>query len=521
MAFKLVFEENNGNDQFKRQYICDHTDDLINIPILKNTGSGSTTYITGEKVTYILTPSNTWKKYAEDSGGGGDDDDKAWEPSADMKWGKALCENDINTDDLSLDTYKVFQYFNNDSISDSITIPAGCAVKTSDGHYYTYAESGSKVEHIWMPYNEHDSEDQPGTKLRWIITYYYNDTPYNIIFLDEVIYVCLDSIKIKGPRFYDKYLLQYFDVINGSDLDPRTTNIDKMFSNCYSLQSIPLLNTSNIVAMTGTFTNCESLKNVPLLDTSKVTRMDNMFNSCKALKVIPAFNTENVNTMSKMFQTCLSLETIPLLNTSNVTNMSFMFSNCYKLATIPLLDMHNVANMTSMFSNCSALTSLPAINTSAATNMSSLFYYCTCLHYIPRIDISKAATVYMMFYTCPCISSISVIQNNAVPIDMGYFIAGCQLLAKVSGLNLMNATSVSSFFSSCAKLEDLDIRNITKSINITSCTKLSRQTLLKIINNLVDLTGQTGQTLTLGSTNRNKLSDEDISIALSKNWTIA
>jgi hypothetical protein len=51
-------------------------------------------------------------------------------------------------------------------------------------------------------------------------------------------------------------------------------------------------------------------------------------------------------------------------------------------------------------------------------------------------------------------------------------------------------------------------------------TILERASLRAFINGLADLTGQTAQTLTLGDTLMAKLTEEDIAIAVSKNWTI-
>lgn len=50
---------------------------------------------------------------------------------------------------------------------------------------------------------------------------------------------------------------------------------------------------------------------------------------------------------------------------------------------------------------------------------------------------------------------------------------------------------------------------------------IDRASLRAIINGLADLTGQTTQTLTLGAANRGKLTEEDIAIAVGKNWSIA
>ena len=53
-------------------------------------------------------------------------------------------------------------------------------------------------------------------------------------------------------------------------------NMKNMFANCYSLVSIPQLNTHNVTTMNNMFNNCCSLVSIPLLDTQNVMNMKNM-----------------------------------------------------------------------------------------------------------------------------------------------------------------------------------------------------------------------------------------------------
>ena len=59
------------------------------------------------------------------------------------------------------------------------------------------------------------------------------------------------------------------------------------------------------------------------------------------------------------------------------------------------------------------------------------------------------------------------------------------------------------------------------SFNLSNSTLLSESELVKIFNNLADLTNSSSQTLTLGTTLLAKLTDEEKSIATNKNWTLA
>lgn len=86
--------------------------------------------------------------------------------------------------------------------------------------------------------------------------------------------------------------------------------------------------------------------------------MSYMFYSCSKLRTIPLLDTSNVTAMSSMFNTCPDLTTIPQFNTSKVTDMGYMFVDCNDLTTVPALDVSRVTNMNNMFTRCANLKSI-------------------------------------------------------------------------------------------------------------------------------------------------------------------
>ena len=114
------------------------------------------------------------------------------------------------------------------------------------------------------------------------------------------------------------------------------TNFTAMFQYCYSLQSVPLLNTTNGTNFTAMFQECSSLQSVPLFNTANGTGFANMFNGCPSLQSVPALNTANGTNFSSMFYNCFSLQSAPALNTANGTNFASMFQYCYSLQSAAL-----------------------------------------------------------------------------------------------------------------------------------------------------------------------------------------
>lgn len=133
-------------------------------------------------------------------------------------------------------------------------------------------------------------------------------------------------------------------------------------------------------------------------------------------------------------------------------------------------DTSDVADMKKMFSDCSNLTSAPLFDISNVTDMSYMFLFCSKLKIVPSFDIS-------------------------------------------------NVTNINSMFSNCSSLETIHMINIGEDLNISSSTKFTREALLEIIGNLKTVTST--KTLTMGSKNLAKLTEEDKAIATNKGWTLA
>ena len=154
-------------------------------------------------------------------------------------------------------------------------------------------------------------------------------------------------------------------------------------------------------------------------------------------------------------------------DTENVIEMNYMFEGCPNLTTVPLIDTSKVTTMYRMFRNCPNLTTIPAFDTSKVTWMVEMFSGCTNLTTIPAFDISKV-------------------------------------------------TKMGAMFSGCTNLTAIHMTGMTADLNISSSTKFTREALVEILNNL----GTSYGTLTMGSTNLAKLTEEDKLIATNKGWTL-
>ena len=217
------------------------------------------------------------------------------------------------------------------------------------------------------------------------------------------------------------------------------TSMLAMFTNCYSLQSVPLFNTANVTSMSSMFNACASLQSVPLFNTANVTIMNSMFQNCYSLQSVPLFNTVNVTTMGAMFFNCQSLQSVPLFNTANVTTMGSMFQNCNPLQSVPLFNTVNVTTMGSMFSGCQSLNSIPALSTSAITTDFTLF--ANAANSLNRCQMSFARTVSFLNCQLSRDAIVEIFNNLAVVVSATITITGNWGVTALSAADLLIATS--------------------------------------------------------------------------------
>ena len=219
------------------------------------------------------------------------------------------------------------------------------------------------------------------------------------------------------------------------------------------------------------FSTCKSLTTIPQLDTTKGTDFYEMFYYCSSLTTIPQLDTSSGTNFRDMFSDCTNLTTIPQLDTSSGTSFRDMFSNCTNLSTIPQLDTSSGTAFLYMLFGCTNLTAIPQLNTTNGTDFSYMFYQCSSLTAIPQLDTTKGT-------------------------NFSYMLFGCKSLITLGGFI-----------------------GLSKSLSLSYSNNLTHDSLMNVINNLATVTSST--TLTLGSTNLAKLTDEEKKVATDKGWTLA
>ena len=164
-------------------------------------------------------------------------------------------------------------------------------------------------------------------------------------------------------------------------------------------------------------------------------------------------------------------------DTANGKNFSNMFYACSSLTTIPQLDTSNGTNFGAMFNGCSALTSILQLSTSNGTNFNGMFSVCTALTSISLLNMSSMSgtSCINMFYNCTALENVTF--EGTIPVR----------------------------------------GNITV---FSTCPNLTVESLMSFINALTNMSDTATYTITIGSTNLAKLTEEQIQIATDKRITL-
>ena len=163
------------------------------------------------------------------------------------------------------------------------------------------------------------------------------------------------------------------------------------------------------------------------------------------------------------------------------------------------LDFSQRTSLYSAWEDCSLLTEFPMIDTSNCTNFMSAWYGCYSLKSFPALYFSKGETFDFAWY-------------------------GCRALTEFPALDLHNGSSIRDAWIGCSSLTTLGgFGAIKESISLSDSPNLTVDSIMNVITQAADLNelGITGKTMTFGSTNLAKLSDEQKAVATSKGWTLA
>lgn len=281
-----------------------------------------------------------------------------------------------------------------------------------------------------------------------------------------------EKIKVgeTGLRFQETHFTEIPEIFDFSDV----TNFSYMFTNCYSLTSIPKIDYSKITNYQNAFVRTK-VEDFSKVNTINATTLEGIFYGCSTITESPVIDCSHATNLFRLFWQCANLTDAHVINTGLAQRMDCMFESCGKLTGITeTISLSSCTNANSMFAGCSSLKRIPnLINTTKLTSITNIFGGCHSLITIPEMDWSNVTSVWVW-----------------------------------------------AEFNSCSSLTDVGgFIGLKVEINMSSCP-LTHDSIMNIINKAADVT-ENPKTMTFGETNLAKLSDEEKAIATAKGWTLA
>lgn len=351
------------------------------------------------------------------------------------------------------------------------------------------------------------------------------------------------------------------------------TSANSTFANCTSLKNIPagiFGNNTNIISLYSTFANSGLVLLPGALFNSLINALsfDSVFYNCASLTNVPMglFNSNNqVTTYAHAFSKCVNIETLPegLLSSSPlVETYEGMFSGCTKLSNLPTNLFGNACATATNFSymfddtNISELPENLFSYASNSINYNNVFNN-TNISSIPNYCFNGRNASWEMSFAIPNIVSLGnnalnglnitsdmfkdsqlvEIGDNAfwnigaviIPNNPTNLLENSSKLTTLGNIDLLQVPSnidLNSMLNGCIALVNIsgfktteDKPSIHSNISFSSCP-LNYSSLENIIDSLMVLDINNKKTLTLGTSNLNKLTEVDKLLIINKNWIL-
>ena len=217
------------------------------------------------------------------------------------------------------------------------------------------------------------------------------------------------------------------------------------------------------------------------------------------------------------WQGCSRLTEFPQMDLHNGTDFQYAWANCSSLKEFPVLDLHNGTNFNSAWLGCSSLTSFPPLDLHNGTDFSQAWNNCTALTEFPMLDLSNGTNFQYAWKDCSSLKKFPMLDLSA-GTDFDQAWSSCSSLTEFPMVDLSKGTNFTNAWNGCSKLTTLGgFGAIKENFDLHYCP-LTVESIMNVINQAATVTGKT---MTLGSTNLAKLSDEQKAVATSKGWTLA
>lgn len=191
------------------------------------------------------------------------------------------------------------------------------------------------------------------------------------------------------------------------------------------------------------------------------------------------------------FSEMKSLTALPdIAGLERANNISFMCKYCSSLRSVSLHDMPKCTDATSAFELCGSIESIAVGNMPTCTS-----FYCFALSSkaVKRItigDAPMATNVNSVAYDCPALEEFTANFGDKIS-NARYMFYNCMELRRINGvLDFSSITDLTGTFSVCASLEEVRIKGLKASIDLSACANLSMDSVRYLLEHVQEVSSQ-------------------------------
>ena len=192
-----------------------------------------------------------------------------------------------------------------------------------------------------------------------------------------------------------------------------------------------------------------------------------------------------------MLGRCSRLKRMPtLMEVDEVVDISYMCLSCTSMTSAQLPIMGKVTTAASAFNGCVLLESLEIGGLPLCKHLNSLVSGCKALKSLSLGDCSNVELIDQMAVGCVNLTDVAAVFGGSLKsMNMSFY--GCSSLRKVDAImDLSECGDVGNAFSGCSSLEEVRLKGLKVSIDLSACTKLSIDSARYLLENVQTVSGQ-------------------------------
>ena len=202
------------------------------------------------------------------------------------------------------------------------------------------------------------------------------------------------------------------------------------------------------------------------------------------LRVDPNYTSPD---LSYLFHNNASLSKMPEVEgIERATSIVSMCAACSSMAgEVTLPDLPRCTMASNVFTGCSQLTKVTIGDMPLVEDIGSLISNCSNVTELTIGSMPKLKKSYAMCIYCSSLRLVRFSSGSFACLgDMSHMFSGCALLQRIDGvLEISSVSNVASTFAGCYELSDVKIKLSASKLDMSSCHKLSAESLRYLIDN--------------------------------------